>query len=170
LTSAVRHQLLRNAPTTARYGQILAKLAVRSQGRRGQGVGDVGPARHGSCIPYPTTTTQFSGYADKQRPSGLGARLRLIGAFAGIRPPSSLQPRTETYRTSLKQLRNSCTKRLGCSQAAKRPPRSNSFQKMMFDIRRSAHRRDGLDISLGNKLTPTGRSSREEARSRTPSQ
>jgi hypothetical protein len=55
----------------------------------------------------------------------------------------------DRQRTSRKNARTSSTKSSGCSNAAKCPPRSGSFQWRMSVKRFSAHRRDGRWSSLG---------------------
>ena len=52
--------------------------------------------------------------------------------------------------------RTSSTKAAGCSRAAKCPPVGSSFQWRMSVNRRSAQRREGRTISLGNVDAPIG--------------
>jgi len=59
-------------------------------------------------------------------------------------------------RSSRKHLRTSSTNRAGCSNAAKCPPRSGSFQYRMSVKRRRAQRREGRWSSFGKTEQPTG--------------
>src|SRR5262245_63997134 len=60
------------------------------------------------------------------------------------------------YRMCRKHARSSFTNIAGCSNAAKWPPRSSSFQYTRFVKRFSAQRRDDRKISFGKMLQPVG--------------